>query len=108
MRDPSAGRADVPELLESEGMMGTCNCWVKDEPEPECWSLRNGAHNPTCPVYRVSRDPVDALKDADIRDRYDPEDTQPPPAPRICPTCDAGDPTSIFPYHEVCPVASPQ
>jgi hypothetical protein len=54
----------------------TCDCWVKDEPEAGRFELRNGAHNPTCPVYRVSLDPVDALKDADIRRRYDPEDTQ--------------------------------
>lgn len=26
-------------------------------------------------------------------------------APKVCPTCDAGDPTSVIPYHEVCPNA---
>ncbi len=24
---------------------------------------------------------------------------------KVCPECDAGDPTSLFPYHEVCPNA---
>ncbi len=30
-------------------------------------------------------------------------DDEEPDTVRICPECDAGDPTSLFPYHEVCP-----
>lgn len=44
-----------------------CNCYVsKLKPETQ-FSLRYGAHALACPVYRVSRDPVDAADDSDFR-----------------------------------------
>lgn len=52
--------------------MTQCNCWVRNVPEPECWSLHNGAHELDCPVFRVSLDPVDAMHDAEVRERKGP------------------------------------
>jgi hypothetical protein len=46
-----------------------CSCWVSRYPVEETYSIRNGAHNPECPVFRPSVDPVDALHDAQIRVR---------------------------------------
>ena len=44
-----------------------CSCWVKDRPDEERFSLRYGAHNPGCPVFRPSYDPLDNLRDAQLR-----------------------------------------
>ena len=44
-----------------------CNCYVKDLPAAERFGIRYGAHEPTCPVYRESLDPVDRKHDEAIR-----------------------------------------
>ena len=44
-----------------------CNCWVSREPWEVQFAIRYGAHNPQCPRYRPSRDPVDAINDTEIR-----------------------------------------
>ncbi len=45
----------------------TCDCWVASVPDDKAFGIRNGAHNPACPVFRPSRDPVDNLHDAEQR-----------------------------------------
>ena len=44
-----------------------CSCWVKDQPDEERYSIRYGAHHLDCPVYRPSGDPLDNLRDAQLR-----------------------------------------
>lgn len=44
-----------------------CNCYVRYLPEVVRFGLHYGAHNPTCPKYRVSGDPVDRAKDEEFR-----------------------------------------
>ncbi len=44
-----------------------CNCWVVDAPFRIQFVTRRGAHSFKCPVYRPSRDPVDAEKDIGIQ-----------------------------------------
>ncbi len=44
-----------------------CNCWVASVPLEKSFGIRNGAHNPECPVFRPSLDPVDAVNDAKLR-----------------------------------------
>ena len=46
----------------------TCTCWVRSRPEVEQFGLRWGAHSRSCPVYRVSLDPVDREQDCENRD----------------------------------------
>ena len=48
-----------------------CTCWVKDRPDEERVGIRYGAHNPDCPQFRPSRDPVDAVADAQLRMRHE-------------------------------------
>ena len=44
-----------------------CSCWVSYEPEEVRFSIRYGAHHLDCPVYRPSGDPLDNLRDAELR-----------------------------------------
>jgi hypothetical protein len=44
-----------------------CTCYVQHLTEEERFTLRYGAHEIECPVYRESLDPVDKLKDDDAR-----------------------------------------
>ena len=53
------------------GCPGTCNCWVRLRPADERFGIRYGAHNPDCPRFHPSRDPVDAVADAELRMRYE-------------------------------------
>ena len=53
------------ETLKGEDM--ECNCYVKDLPAAERFGIRYGAHEPDCPVYRESLDPVDRKHDEAIR-----------------------------------------
>ena len=47
-----------------------CNCYVRFiEDEHILFILRYGSHNPTCPSYRASLDPVDQMADEDFRAR---------------------------------------
>ena len=48
-----------------------CSCWVKDRPDEERFSLRYGAHNPGCPMFRPSCDPLDNLRDAQLRMQHE-------------------------------------
>ncbi len=44
-----------------------CNCYVNDLTNNIIYGLHWGAHDLSCPVYRLSRDPVDAQNDDDYR-----------------------------------------
>jgi hypothetical protein len=57
----------VPTPLQGEG----CNCWVRDRPAEERFSIRYGAHDVRCPMWAPSQDPVDAANDAELRLRLD-------------------------------------
>ena len=56
--------------------MTTCNCWIKRAPAEMRFSLRYGAHAPSCPTYRPSLDPVDRHHDVETSEegqrRYPP------------------------------------
>jgi hypothetical protein len=58
-----------------------CNCYVQHLTEEERFTLRYGAHEIECLVYRESLDPVDKLKDEDARNYFllgrRPEDAPP-------------------------------
>jgi len=43
--------------------LNDCNCWVKQRPAEEQFGLRWGAHSLSCPMHRMSKDPVDREKD---------------------------------------------
>ena len=45
-----------------------CNCYVSRLSELDRFALRRGAHEPSCPVYRESLDPVDRVRDAITRE----------------------------------------
>ncbi len=45
-----------------------CTCWVKSRPREEQFGLRWGAHSISCPIFSVSRDPVDEMKDDENRE----------------------------------------
>ena len=47
-----------------------CQCYVKNLPPEVRFGLHYGTHALDCPVYRVSRDPVDVQHDSDVRARY--------------------------------------
>ena len=47
-----------------------CNCYVNKLSQFAQFSIRRGAHATGCPEYRESRDPVDRMNDADIRQMY--------------------------------------
>ena len=44
-----------------------CNCYVSKLSDYKQFVIRYGAHDPNCPVYRPSRDPIDQLKDGYTR-----------------------------------------
>ena len=44
-----------------------CKCYVRFLTEVTRYGLHYGAHNPSCPQYRVSLDPVDRANDEDFR-----------------------------------------
>lgn len=48
-----------------------CSCYVRHLREGIRFGLHYGVHNPTCPVYRVSRDPVDCVNDAAFREEVE-------------------------------------
>ncbi len=50
-----------------------CDCYVRFLNEETRFSLHLGAHNPTCPAYRVSHDPVDRAHDEEFRARVETE-----------------------------------
>ena len=53
-------------------MAGKCNCWVSGSSvsAEERFGIRWGAHGLACPEYRRSLDPVDAIHDIELRERY--------------------------------------
>ena len=48
-----------------------CACYVRHLDAEAQFCLRYGAHNPSCPMYRVSLDPVDRRADDDYRARVE-------------------------------------
>ena len=46
-----------------------CTCYVRHLDEITRYVLHYGAHNPACPQYRVSLDPVDRVHDDEFRAR---------------------------------------
>ena len=47
-----------------------CRCYAAALDPVTRFGLRRGAHDPACPVYRPSLDPVDAAQDQETRDHY--------------------------------------
>lgn len=47
-----------------------CNCYVAHLKHDKQFTLRWGAHETTCPVYRPSLDPVNQKQDDEIRERH--------------------------------------
>ena len=45
-----------------------CKCYVSRLSEHDRFPVRWGAHEPTCPTYRESRDPVDRVHDEIARE----------------------------------------
>ena len=61
---------ECPECASNRRLVapeGPCTCYVRHLREDVQFGLHYGAHNPTCPLYRVSRDPVDRANDDDFR-----------------------------------------
>lgn len=50
----------------------TCVCYVSELPAPSRVAAHYGEHNPSCPVYRPSLDPVDRKRDARLRELREP------------------------------------
>ena len=48
-----------------------CRCYAQFLPPVVQFSMHFGAHNEACPVYRVSRDPVDAQYDIEFREAHE-------------------------------------
>jgi hypothetical protein len=44
-----------------------CNCWVRRADAETRFCVRRGAHNPECPTFRPTIDPVKAVQDAEER-----------------------------------------
>ncbi len=44
--------------------MKPCTCWVRKVSEEERFGIRYGAHNPECPTFKPTLDPVKAMADA--------------------------------------------
>lgn len=44
-----------------------CNCWVRRMSAEDQFGIRYGAHNPECPVFKPTLDPVKAVADAELR-----------------------------------------
>ena len=44
-----------------------CNCWVRRADAETRFCVRRGAHNPECPTFRPTKDPVKAVQDAEER-----------------------------------------
>ena len=64
-------RSDTETLKMCGGRCVTmCRCYVLDRPLKEALSLHWGSHAESCPVYVVSRDPVDRLADEEYRERF--------------------------------------
>ena len=49
------------------GEMIMCNCWVRRADAETRFCVRRGAHNPECPTFRPTIDPVKAVQDAEER-----------------------------------------
>lgn len=49
----------------------TCDCWVRLQSEVDRFGIRFGAHNPTCPVFKPTLDPVDNYHDAELRAQHE-------------------------------------
>ena len=47
-----------------------CRCYAAALDKETQFGLHRGAHDPACPVYRPSLDPVDAAQDQETRDHY--------------------------------------
>ena len=56
-------------MLEGTERLSYCNCWVRKLSEEKAFGVRFGAHNPICPAYQRSRDPIDDANDVELRQR---------------------------------------
>jgi hypothetical protein len=59
----------LSDRIREEGTVN-CNCYVGRLGAEALFTLRHGAHNPSCPTYRVSKDPVDRANDEDTRKHF--------------------------------------
>lgn len=55
-----------------KGSTMKCTCYASKLDDETRFTLRYGAHNPRCPAYRESGDPVDNMHDADFRATWEP------------------------------------
>ena len=55
--------------IEGVEHLSYCNCWVRKLSKERVFGIRFGAHNPICPAYQRSRDPVDDANDVELRQR---------------------------------------
>lgn len=58
------------EAISANRDVRRCRCYVLNRPLKEALSLHWGAHAESCPVYLVSRDPLDRLADEEYRERF--------------------------------------
>ena len=49
-----------------------CRCYIKRMADEVVFTAHWGAHSLECPLYRVSRDPVDNLHDVEFREKFEP------------------------------------
>ena len=66
-RSPSAGINVAVAAVKAD-----CRCYIKRMADEVIFSAHWGAHNPECPLYSVSRDPVDNLHDMEFREQFEP------------------------------------
>ena len=66
-------RALTGEMSAAEFQDKYCGCYVQHLGAETRFSLHHGAHNPTCPLYRVRLDPVDRAHDEAFRARVETE-----------------------------------
>ena len=48
-----------------------CDCYARQLSPLTQFTMHYGAHNPTCPVFKISRDPVDAKWDIEFRVQHE-------------------------------------
>ena len=48
-----------------------CDCYARHLAPLTQFTMHYGAHNPSCPVFKVSRDPVDAKWDIEFRNEHE-------------------------------------
>lgn len=53
--------------------MNNCTCYVRFLSDHARFCLHHGAHNPTCPKYHPSLDPIDRQDEVEYRAEVEPQ-----------------------------------